>query len=174
MFKRVLPIFLLFSVVVNVFALNVSALQNVDDYVSKSGKFDNTYINYISNNKSKENENGEIICDFSSARLSNGGKIDNYSGKENVVALNEPGASLCLDIVSSSNGFYNIFVNYCGIIDSDKSIKLNVLIDGENPFFEASSVELSRCYQNITNEFEKDSLGNELRPAQKQMIFWLV
>lgn len=149
-----------------------SATNNTGASYISVNEYENTYSNYLTLFKDFPDNNGQIEIDFSSLLLGGTAEIQNYGKKENVAVLKNSNDSITVYANVSDSGFYCIDLLYTGISDNDKTIKFSLLIDGKTPFFEATSLEIPRCYANDTNSFETDSLGNHLRPAQIQQIYW--
>lgn len=120
-----------------------------------------------------EGKAGHLVeADIQNATLSGNASFGKYGGKDNVILLPSNGDAMELSFKIPAEGYYAMAIEYSGMIESDKAIKLCFKIDGEIPFQEASSLELPRCYSNETNDFEVDSLGNDIRPVQKQIAYW--
>jgi ABC-type glycerol-3-phosphate transport system substrate-binding protein len=76
-------------------------------------------------------------------------------------------------------GLYNISVTYFPVPGRNSNIQRAVLINGEQPYFEANPVEFSRIWVNNRTgipegqEWLRDNQGNELRPSQMEAPRWL-
>lgn len=150
----------------------VSATNSDEALYEAVNEYENTYSNYLAAFKDFPDNSGQIDIDFSSSLLGGTAVFKNYGERENVAVLENANDSITVYADVMESGFYCIDLFYTGILENDKAIKLNILIDGKTPFFEATSLEIPRCYVNSTNTFEKDSLGNHLRPAQVQQLYW--
>ena len=139
--------------------------------VAQTG-FENPYSAYAQESGRPEGGTGTAVATIAAQGLSGGAQIGDYAGRSGVILLRELGASAEFSVRVSADGLYAITTEYTGCVESDKAIKVNLLLDGAQPFFEAGELELPRCYENATNDFEQDALGNELRPEQKQCAYW--
>ena len=134
--------------------------------------FDNPYSAYAQENQPLSEQAGTATAVFASDGLGAGAQRGAYGGRQDVAVLAEAGASVTFAVQVSADGLYAIVPEYTGCLETDKTIKMGLQIDGAQPFFEAGELELPRCYENATNDFETDALGNELRPEQRQCVYW--
>lgn len=65
--------------------------------------------------------------------------------------------------------FYNIEIGYYTVPDRGVDIEREVRINGELPFFGASTLRFSRIWTD-GGEIGKDTQGNEIRPSQKEIF----
>lgn len=78
-------------------------------------------------------------------------------------------------------GLYSLYMEYCTQESKGASIERGVLIDGELPFSEASSLSFSRVWRDAPSagveeagrRFDRDSRGNELVPEQEEVPSWI-
>lgn len=171
MFKKIVAVFAVLSIIAT-FSLTASAENDIKSSEHQVLEYENTYSLYLSSFSEYPNNKGEITSDFYLSVLGGSATWESYAGKEKVAVLNNPNDSVTVYTNVSTDGFYYIDLLYTGISSSDKPIKLSITVDGKTPFFEAVSLEIPRCYKNKTNNFEEDSLGNQLRPAQVQQDYW--
>ncbi len=168
MLKRVVNCAISLALTASVFCMSTMALQPI----STTQSYDNTESLYIQEHGEIKGGNNIIKTSITSAKLIGGASLGSYGGKENIVLLEGADTGISIPVSVNEEGYYKIDVLYTGIIESDKTIKLSLAIDGCEPFFEAGSLELPRCYVNETNDFKTDSLGNDIRPIQIQSIYW--
>lgn len=69
-------------------------------------------------------------------------------------------------------GFYNIGIRYYNVEGKNSEIERGLLIDGETPFIEASSMFLQRVWKNETDAVERDAQDNDIRPRQIEQAMW--
>lgn len=96
--------------------------------------------------------------------------VKECSGKSAVCVLE--GGVLTLPVEIQKSGFYNIQLDYYPIEAGSSSIKFELLIDGELPFYEAENLSLKRTWQD-SQEKEYDSQGNQIRLPSKEMPIWM-
>lgn len=147
---------------------SVTEYQNTND----NTQYQNTYNSYLMTYGEVKSSGITICKGAESAKIVKGASFGDYADKSNVLILSEPDSSFVLPVDIETEGYYQIYLTYTGIVESDKNIKLSLNIDGEQPFVEADSFELQRCYINETDDFELDSQGNDLRPVQIQIKKW--
>lgn len=70
-----------------------------------------------------------------------------------------------------AKGLYNIMLSYYPAPGRGGSIEREVLVNGERPFAEAGYLLLHRVFRDA-GPIVKDSLGNEIRPAQIEYPMW--
>lgn len=171
MLKRVVAVFIVISIIA---ALSLTASAKNDSVAEESilSDYENTYGLYLSSYSEYPDNIGEINSDFFASFLGGKAVWGSYADKEKVAVLRNPDDSITSLVKVSASGFYYIDLVYAGIADNDKPIKLSVEIDEITPFFEAGTLEIPRCYKNKTNDFEEDSLGNQMRPEQVQQSYW--
>lgn len=63
-------------------------------------------------------------------------------------------------------GLYGIEINYYPLPGKGGEIERSISINGEIPYSDLETVTFKRIYKNESDEFEKDSSGNDLRPTQ--------
>lgn len=73
-------------------------------------------------------------------------------------------------------GLYNIFVNYCPVEDTGRTIQIGIMIDGVYQYKEIENVMLSRFWVDEQLEsgekYLKDPDGNQVRPVQVEDFHW--
>ncbi len=73
-------------------------------------------------------------------------------------------------------GVYSLYPTYYPLKDSGKNIQISVEIDGNIPFKEAEEIQLPRLWEDEPLPegvlYEKDSLGNDMRPEQVEAPRW--
>lgn len=168
MIKKMLSILAVCTLLNSIFLIDASALT----HITSNDEYESTYNKYLSENKIEAVHNDTVNISMSDVTLSNGANLATYGGKENIAVLNDAQSSLKTMVEIEHTGYYVINLNYTGLIENEKNIKLSLKIDGNTPFFEASSLELQRCYINETNDFHVDDLGNDIRPVQIQTVYW--
>ena len=76
------------------------------------------------------------------------------------------------EVYIAESGLYHIAVTYLNVPGRNTNIQRAVLINGELPFFQSSSVQFYRTWTNQLDRIVQDSLGNDLRPTQIEYLVW--
>lgn len=69
-------------------------------------------------------------------------------------------------------GKYRIRINYYALENTSDDISFSLKLNGEFPFSACEDLSVSKVWKNSTNDFEKDSTGNEERPETVQVMCW--
>lgn len=162
---------MLAATVASVFTL-LSLAAPLSASAGNQAEYENTYRRYLQNADQVQNGAGEAAVSFENAVLSGGAAFGEYGGKTQTVLMTQAQAQIQLPVEVLNAGLFELTLLYTGMTESDKAIRFALEIDGEQPFFEAGTLELPRCYVNEPSDFATDSLGNQLRPAQAQAVYW--
>ena len=76
------------------------------------------------------------------------------------------------EFIAPQAGLYNISVKYFTTPGRNSDIQRAIFINGQQPFFEASPVELRRTWVNQFDYIQRDALGNDMRPTQIEQHIW--
>ena len=85
---------------------------------------------------------------------------------------NKEGNSVTWKFNVSSPSRYRIRLTYYALENNSDSVDLGLLINGKYPFDSCAELSFSKVWTNATQEFVKDSAGNEKRPKAKQVLTW--
>ena len=97
---------------------------------------------------------------------------EDFEGMPGVaVWTNEEGA-ITWEVYINQSGLYHINLTYFNVPGRNSDIQRAILINGELPFFQASSVSLYRTWVNRYERIMQDANGNDLRPAQIELHTW--
>ena len=69
-------------------------------------------------------------------------------------------------------GLYNISLLFYNILGRNTEIQRSIFINGQQPFFEAGSLEFHRTWVNQLDYIRRDSRGNDMRPTQIEQHRW--
>lgn len=86
---------------------------------------------------------------------------------ENPITVVEDG-QVKLSVIVEEAGLYNICLEYIAIPGRDVDIEFGLQIDGEYPFKSASTMELSRVWEDTGELSYVDDAGNEYLPVLKE------
>lgn len=97
-----------------------------------------------------------------------------YEGKKAVEV--KEGKSVGFDFVIPESGIYDFSMDYYNAAGKGSDYIISLTIDGEHPFDEAKALTFSRLWVDNVKEagvFDKDDLGNDIRPTQVEKSGWL-
>ncbi|OUS75839.1 hypothetical protein B1748_15540 [Paenibacillus sp. MY03] len=70
------------------------------------------------------------------------------------------------------DGLFNLVIDYAPTDESFARIIRGIQIDGTYPFLEAKSIGLSRYWKDGQFPYERNSIGNEIRPVSEELMGW--
>lgn len=77
----------------------------------------------------------------------------------------------------TEGGLYGLKIGYTAIVGESlfsSPIQISVSVNGKIPYREASSLTLSRVFESVSSDFERDEAGNDIQPEQKEVTPELV
>lgn len=104
-------------------------------------------------------------------------EVGAYTGEEDgsvrtdALIWNSAQGSFTYEMEVPETGLYCVEASYCPIASNTATIELSLAIDGEIPYDAASRITLNKVFRN-EKDIEKDSSGDEVRPAQIQVEMW--
>lgn len=153
--------------------------QNADLHTGEADIRQDTYKAYCQKNRSVPSvEQNPTVLQAADYTNASGGGIsiaDGFAGKEKKLLMWKSSAdssSVTWRFNLENCAKYQIKLTYYALESNSGSIDLGLKINGEYPFSACRSIGLSKVYENETEEFQKDSAGNEKRPAAKQAEVW--
>jgi ABC-type glycerol-3-phosphate transport system substrate-binding protein len=97
---------------------------------------------------------------------------DDYGRDKNLILSHEVGAlTFVFDLPES--GYYNLALSYYPIAGKSSRIERLVKINDVVPFKASERIAFSRIWVNETNDFKRDSNGNDIIPRQIEAPRWL-
>jgi ABC-type glycerol-3-phosphate transport system substrate-binding protein len=69
-------------------------------------------------------------------------------------------------------GWYELHLNYKPLAGSNASVVRGVQIDGRYPFAEAERIELERLWKDAKYPYDKNEIGQQIRPRQIELEGW--
>lgn len=130
--------------------------DSYDEYLNKTnGDFSEETVTLTADNLSTDSKNATV---------------GEYEGKTAVLTTDDSTAKFNFTVLES--GYFSIKVKYCGIKGKKADILRSVTVNGTLPFKEAENIAFRRQYKNESEKFEKDSLGNQIRPIQTEVFVW--
>ena len=128
----------------------------------------NDYDNYIESIKTFKSAENDIVID--ATNLSEGSTVkpitEELFGETNGVIFEIAGDRAVYTVDVTSDGIYNIMVNYAAIEKTTMDIQMTVYIDGEILWSGLEKVELFRWWKDATKKWNLDKEGNEVAPEQ--------
>ena len=102
---------------------------------------------------------------------------DAVTGKKNVetvegqscVLLSSASRTITYGITVEEAGLYHLKLTYLPVPGRTKDVVFSLLIDGVSPFHEASSISLSRVFEDA-EAIKRDKSDNDIRPSQKEVV----
>ena len=106
--------------------------------------------------------------------------LDNYLDREGQSISTGDSGVVTWRFNVPADGMYSIRINYAQVTREDansNSIERVLYINGSVPFAEARSLVMKKnwvikYYQDVAGQFETDSEGNQIRPAQTEAPVW--
>ena len=86
--------------------------------------------------------------------------------------LLEDNGEYTANVTLNNGGLYGLKIGYTAVeVKSlfSSPIQISVAVNGNIPYREASSLTLSRVYESVSPDFEKDEKGNDIQPEQKEV-----
>ena len=100
--------------------------------------------------------------------------VTNYEGEEEVLLWEEDFEWVEYEVDVQQEGLYELAVEYLPLLQKDggsrQSVILNVMINGENPYREARSIELRRFYKDQEAKFDEED--NQIRSLIDETTTW--
>ena len=98
---------------------------------------------------------------------------ENYEGREGSSVYTEKEGPIEYEVEIKTAGLYEIAVEYYPVEGNRSSIQRSIFIDGKLPYAELNSIEFSRIWGNISEEWKTDNRGNDLKPDQVEKPEWV-
>lgn len=76
---------------------------------------------------------------------------------------------VCFPFNVQTDGLYRLQVRYCPLDGSGSAAVRSFAVDGEEPYYEATVVELPRVWNDQVMEPAQDELGNDILPMQQEI-----
>lgn len=130
-------------------AVGAIATDSYAEYKSKNANTVST------GEKLKINGSDFSACSDSTVSVGKDGAITLPSNKVADYKFNVP-----------SDSVYNIYLSYAALDPNKSNVRLGIMLDGEYPFDKAASLNFPIAWNNATDEFNEDYMGNQLTPKQ--------
>ncbi|UVI28363.1 extracellular solute-binding protein [Paenibacillus spongiae] len=99
-------------------------------------------------------------------------RVEDEERSEPVIEWENASGWLEWEIDVSQDGLYELFVDYAPLKGSFASIVRGIQIDGAYPFDEAERIVLDRSWKDGKTPYDKNQIGNEIRPVQQEIAGW--
>lgn len=134
--------------------------------VTSVNESESSYFNYYTENSAVTRPEGNIKISPD--------KTDTEIEKTSAVTLGKGKNKFTAEFEVENSGAYYLRITYRTLEDDSSDITAKLRIDGEYPFDEAAELELTRLYEDDTDngEFDTDKLGNDIRPASREIYRW--
>lgn len=134
---------------------------------------ENTYATYLDKYGKQPAPDATVTieaADYKSTDM-NVEKKENYEGKSGTSILTAEEGYVEWEIDVPQEGLYSLSIDYYPVAGKSSAIERELVIDGQVPFDEASSIVLSRIWKDV-GSVEPDSRGNDIRPEQVESPAW--
>lgn len=149
-------------------AENASAGGESEAFVFESKK--DSYFGYYNTYAEENRSSSEIVLKGENA-LNTEGRLktsDGYTG----IAIGGKDFEAQWSFTVSESGLYSLCMDYFTLEGKSNELTFSFTLDGNNPYIEAKSFTAPRVWadQREGDEFEKDSLGSDRLPTQKEVF----
>lgn len=165
--------FLLSSFTSFVSSEGITGLPQATDKVTLTTELTgNKAVDYATYRKSySENDDTDekIILDMNSCTYSNNGDTS-IKRDQNGISLDGDSGTLEWAFQVGKEGWYCLEFSYASLETNYSKITFSAFINGKTPYREWEGLSLKRPYvydTEITNDFSKDSRGNDIKPGQR-------
>ena len=97
---------------------------------------------------------------------------ENYEGQPGLSVITGSKGMLEWVVNIEEEGYYNIEVRYCAVPGNGADIKRSLFINGELPFKEAGYLNFKRVWRQASQQFSRDTDGNDIRPDILEIPTW--
>lgn len=96
--------------------------------------------------------------------------VQEYEGVTNALMFSAGEATWKFTV--PQKGLYEIKLQYCPLLSSNRLVELELLLDGEIPFDECRGLQLERLWKDETDEKLYDANGNQYAAKQTEITAW--
>lgn len=134
------------------------------------------YSEYISQYEKADKPTDEYVIDAADYIASEGMDIDKYDDYEGMAGesiYTGQDGYVEYKVNISTEGLYEMSLNYFPIEGNGSSIQRAFFIDGELPYRQMTGIEFSRVWTNENSTWDTDNQGNDLKPTQIEQPEWV-
>ena len=134
------------------------------------------YSEYISQYEKADKPTDEYVIDAADYIASEGMDIDKYDDYEGMAGesiYTGQDGYVEYKVNISTEGLYEMSLNYFPIEGNGSSIQRAFFIDGELPYRQMTGIEVSRDWTNENSTWDTDNQGNDLKPTQIEQPEWV-
>ena len=134
------------------------------------------YSEYISQYEKADKPTDEYVIDAADYIASEGMDIDKYDDYEGMAGesiYTGQDGYVEYKVNISTEGLYEMSLNYFPIEGNGSSIQRAFFIDGELPYRQMTGIEFSRDWTNENSTWDTDNQGNDLKPTQIEQPEWV-
>lgn len=152
------------------FSVNIRAFDADDEIISENHELYSDYYSRYSEYERPEKRTVINACDY--YKISDGNfRKGSFENRNNVLVWDSISGSISYKADISESGIYSIYLSYCAMESHLSECEISVMIDGKIPYDAASSVILSKTWENI-QPASYDIYGNQTHPSMTQKIMW--
>jgi len=97
---------------------------------------------------------------------------EDFEGMPGISVWTDEEGIITWEVDVAEGGLYHLAVTYFNVPGRNTEIQRAILINGELPFFQATSVQFYRTWVNELDYIVQDANGNDLRPTQTEYRLW--
>lgn len=150
---------------------------SLEDYQEQKDNYNkvNGYREYIQNVPNTRPTDKYVIeaADYVRVEGMKAETKEDYEGKEGISVYTDKEGLIEYEVEIKTAGLYEIAVEYYPVEGNGSAIQRSIFIDGKLPYSELNNVEFSRVWANVSEEWEKDNQGNDLKPNQVEKPEWI-
>lgn len=145
-----------------------------DPILDVAAKDDDSYLEYYDRYSKQEKYYGFLSAEMTSSQTAETVTVD---GKSGVKLENGSDEWVEFTVTAPKTAVYGIKIGYYAPqSQTGKDIVLSLELDGAAPYEKAKTLSLSRTWADTVQEdgttVKRDAQGNDLRPAQKEVLLW--
>ncbi|BBI31601.1 extracellular solute-binding protein [Cohnella abietis] len=147
--------------------------------VASTGKTPPSYVQWI---RSKEYAAFKPVVDVKAtvmatdySAISSDAQVerrrDNVKGSD-VIDWNNTKGWIEWQVEVTQDGLYELLVDYAPLKGGFSSVVRGIQIDGAYPFIDAERIAFKRLWKDSKYPYDRNSIGNEIRPIQEELLHW--
>ena len=160
---------------VNIIPSNASVENSSISDIPFMKKKENTYSSYLEKHIDANRPKSEILIEaeeYIGSSEANLEKVNNYEDALGALLWKDSLGKVKWEFDVPESGLYNVSIKYLSLPSNGIESKFSLLIDGAIPFDSASSILLTKAWEDA-GKIKTDSSGNQIRPKQIEKSVWL-
>lgn len=128
------------------------------------------YIQRMEGSYEDTTQTVELTPDNVSAKGNGTTIVSDYGDRSGKAVALPEGGSVSWEVDIPEKALYAIEITYCPYEAHNGNVDMEMTINGESPFREASLISLYQTW--VEGEMKKDANGNDVKPASTQQLRW--